>query len=128
VDLRGDGGQSRFTVEIADTPETRARGLMFREELATSAGMLFLFDPPRDVAFWMRNTPLPLDLIFVDERGEVIRVSADAVPFSDDRIPSGGVVRAVLEVNAGLAARFGIAEGDQMRHPAFAGADPLWPC
>lgn len=128
VDLRAAGGaRARFTVEIADTPESRARGLMFREDLPESHGMLFLFDPPESVAFWMRNTPLPLDLIFVRADGVVRRVTADAVPFSEATMPSGGPVRAVLEVNAGLAARFGIGEGAEMRHPAF-GEDAAWPC
>ncbi|MEO1686953.1 MAG: DUF192 domain-containing protein [Pseudomonadota bacterium] len=66
--------------------------------------------------------------MFLDTRGAVIRVTENAVPFSDDRLPSGGEVRAVLEINAGLADRFGIAEGDQMRHPAFDDGAPLWPC
>lgn len=127
VDLRGPGGMARFTVEIADEPEERARGLMFREDLPESHGMLFLFDRVAPVSFWMRNTPLPLDLIFLRADGTVRRVTEDAVPFSDASMPSGGPVRAVLEINAGLAERFGIEEGSEMRHPAF-GADAAWPC
>lgn len=127
VDLRGPAGASRFKVEIADTYESRARGLMHRETMPRDSGMLFLFDPPRPVAFWMRNTILPLDLVFIGPEGKVIRVTRDAVPFSEALMPSGGVVRAVLEVNAGEAARFGITEGDEVRHPAF-GKDAAWPC
>ncbi|MEM6742640.1 MAG: DUF192 domain-containing protein [Pseudomonadota bacterium] len=128
MDLRGEGGAAaRFAVEVADTPETRSRGLMFRESMPRSAGMLFIFDPPREVAFWMKNTPLPLDLIFFDEAGQVIRVS-QGVPFSEDRIPSGGVVRAVLEVNEGLMQAYGLGVGAEARHPAFAQGDPAWPC
>lgn len=100
---------------------------MFREDLARSAGMLFLFDPPRDVSFWMRDTPLPLDLIFLDAAGRVIRVS-QGEPFSEDRIPSGGVVRAVLEVNAGLMQAYGLGEGAEARHRAFEEGAPAWPC
>jgi Uncharacterized conserved protein len=127
VDIRGEDGLSRFVVEIAATPEARARGLMFREHLPESEGMLFLFEPVQPVSFWMRNTPLPLDLIFLAADGTVRRVTADAVPFSETPMPSGGPVRAVLEINAGLAARFGIEAGSQMRHPAF-GEDAAWPC
>lgn len=127
IDLRGPEGAARFVVEIADDDEERARGLMFREEMAQSHGMLFLFDPPRPVAFWMRNTPLPLDLIFLDASGRVLNVIADAVPFSEEHLPSDGVTRAVLEVNAGLAARYGIGPGAEARHPGF-GAEADWPC
>ncbi|MEC9432358.1 MAG: DUF192 domain-containing protein [Pseudomonadota bacterium] len=127
IDLRGPQGAARFVVEIADDDEERARGLMFREEMAASHGMLFLFDPPRPVAFWMRNTPLPLDLIFMDAAGRVLNVIADATPFSEEHLPSDGVTRAVLEVNAGLAARYGIGPGTQARHPGF-GEDADWPC
>ena len=123
IDIRGPGGVVRFALEIADTPAERAKGLMFREHLDERAGMLFLFDPPREVAFWMRNTPLPLDLIFLMPSGRVARVGADAVPFSDAAIPSNAVVSAVLEVNAGLAARFGIAPGAEARHPSFSSED-----
>lgn len=127
VDLRGFGGAARFRVEIADTYESRARGLMHREHMERDSGMLFLFEPPRPVAFWMRNTILPLDLIFVDAVGKVIRVTENAVPFSEALMPSGGPVRAVLEVNAGEAARFGVAQGTELRHPGF-GPGAAWPC
>jgi uncharacterized membrane protein (UPF0127 family) len=128
IDIRGPGGVVRFAIEIADTVDERARGLMYRTHLDEGAGMLFIFAPPREVAFWMRNTPLPLDLVFIDASGAVKRVSADAVPFSDAAIPSYAEVTAVLEINAGLAARFGIVEGAAARHPAFAATNPVWPC
>jgi uncharacterized protein len=128
VDLRGPNGMSRFSVEIADTPETRARGLMNRTGLAAGAGMLFLFDPPRETAFWMKNTPLPLDLIFIGQDGVVGRVAANATPYSEEEIPSGGVVRAVLEINGGLAAQLGIAQGSEVRHPALDQSRAAWPC
>lgn len=128
IDIRGPGGVVRFALEIADTPTSRASGLMFREHLDEGAGMLFVFDPPREVAFWMRNTPLPLDLVFIAPSGVVARVGANAVPFSETAIPSGAEVSAVLEINAGLAARFGIVQGAEARHPSFAGAGPVWPC
>ena len=127
VELRAASGPVRYRVELADTPDSRARGLMFRTELAADSGMLFLFDPPRPVAFWMRNTPLPLDLIFIDIAGVVRNVTRDAVPYSESLMPSGGVVRAVLEVNAGQARANGLVEGVAVRHPAF-GPDAVWPC
>lgn len=126
IDLRGDGGSARFSVEIADDDSERARGLMFREEMAEGHGMLFLFDPARPVSFWMRNTPLPLDLIFLDSEGRVLNVS-QGVPFSEDPIPSEGDARAVLEVNAGLMDRYGLGQGAEARHPAFGGT-AAWPC
>ena len=128
LDLRSDGAQNRFSVELAVTPAERARGLMHRTDLPASSGMLFLIDPPQHAAFWMKNTPLSLDLIFIDAQGVVIRVTENATPFSEAAMPSGAPVRAVLEVNAGLADRYRIAEGTQVRHPAFADADPVWPC
>jgi len=127
VDLRGPGGLARFTVEIADEPEERARGLMFREEMPDSHGMLFVFDEVQPVSFWMRNTPMSLDLLFVAQDGTVRRVTEDAVPFSEETMPSGGPVRAVLEVKAGMAERYGLEEGAEMRHPAF-GPEAAWPC
>ncbi len=128
VDLRGPGGESRFAVEIADTPESRARGLMERTDLAEGQGMLFVFDPPREVSFWMKNTPLPLDLIYIDRSGVVVRVAENATPYSEDRLPSGAPVRAVLEINGGLAARFGIAAGSEVRHPRLDQDAAVWPC
>lgn len=90
--------------------------------------MLFLFDPPRPVSFWMRNTPLPLDLLFIDATGTVRRITAEAVPFAETLLPSGGEVRAVLEINGGAAAAAGIAPGDVLRHPAFDPVRAAWPC
>ncbi|MFA7433036.1 MAG: DUF192 domain-containing protein [Gemmobacter sp.] len=127
VELRGPGGQARFTVELADTPTTRARGLMFRESMPRSAGMLFIFDEPGPVSFWMRNTLIPLDMIFADEAGRVLHVHPMAIPHDETPIEGGEGVLAVLEINGGLAARMGIAPGAEMRHPAF-GAGAAWPC
>ncbi len=127
VTLRGDWGQARFTVEVVDTPETRAQGLMFREHLPRRGGMLFLYDAPQPVSFWMRNTLIPLDMIFVGADGVVTRVHENAVPMDETPIPGGQEVQAVLEVNAGIASMFGIAPGTEMRHEAF-GADAAWPC
>ncbi len=126
IDLRDDGGSARFTVEIADDDAERSLGLMYREEMAEGHGMLFLFDPPRPVSFWMRNTPLPLDLIFIDSEGRVLNV-LQGKPFSEEAIPSEGTAKAVLEVNAGLMDRYGMGRGTEARHPAF-GQGAAWPC
>tara|TARA_R110000751_G_scaffold12683_16_gene43438 strand:- start:56 stop:538 length:483 start_codon:yes stop_codon:yes gene_type:complete len=127
VELKADDASARFTVEIADTALERAQGLMHREDMAAGHGMLFLFDTPRPVSFWMKNTPLPLDMIFIDETGEVLNVIANAEPFTEDPRPSEGDTRAVLEINGGLAERYGIGAGALVRHPAF-GDEAAWPC
>jgi len=111
-------------VEVARTPEEQSRGLMFRRGLAPDAGMLFLNDPPRVMTMWMRNTILPLDMIFFDPQGRVTRIVERTVPFSEAIIPSGGPVRGVLEVNAGTAARLGLKPGDRIAHPAVGQAGP----
>jgi uncharacterized membrane protein (UPF0127 family) len=128
VDLRSDAGVVRFAVEIADDPQERSRGLMHRTELAEGAGMLFLFDRPQRQSFWMKNTPLPLDIIFVDARGVVESIAAETTPFSEQPLPSDGPVIAVLEINGGLAERYGIGVGAELRHPAFQDGNPAWPC
>lgn len=92
---------------------------MFRRGMPADHGMLFDFATEQPVAFWMKNTPLPLDMIFIDAQGTVAGIAADTVPFSEAPIPSPVPVRAVLEVNAGTAARLGIAVGDRVRHPIF---------
>ena len=128
AELRGPWGQARFTVELAITPEEQARGLMFRETLPRGAGMLFLYDRPQRVAFWMRNTLIPLDMIFVDATGTVTRIHHEAVPLDETPIPGGDGVLAVLEINGGLARRFGMTEGTELRHPRMPQATAAWPC
>lgn len=109
-------GRTNFNVEIADNPESRARGLMFREHLAPNTGMLFDFGNDQDVAFWMKNTPLSLDMIFIRSDGVVMRIAKDTVPFSEVGIPSGFPVRFVLEVEAGTASRIGLKPGDHIEN------------
>ena len=128
VELRTpEGARHRFNVEIADTDETRARGLMFREVLPRSSGMLFVYDRPVRAAFWMENTLIFLDMIFVDAKGEVTSVHHRARPLDRTVIDGGPGVLAVLEINGGMAAPMGIVPGTVLRHPAF-GADAAWPC
>ena len=125
--LRGDWGTARFSVELADTRKSRARGLMFREELPKSHGMLFVYPEPSFVAFWMKNTLIPLDMLFIDARGVVKRVHHQAIPGDLTQIPGGAGILAVLEINGGLARVMGIGEGSELRHPAF-GPGAAWPC
>ncbi len=128
VMLRGDWGQARFTVELANTPQTRSQGLMFREAMPKSAGMLFIYDAPQRATFWMRNTLIPLDMIFTDETGTVRHVHHEAIPGDETTIDGGSGVLTVLEINGGLARSMGIVVGSEMRHPAFDAALAAWPC
>ncbi len=112
-------GDHVFSVEIAATPETRERGLMYRRFMPQDRGMLFEFDRDDPVAFWMRNTLIPLDMVFIARNGRVTRVVDRAEPLSETPIPSGGPCAAVLELNGGVAAAIGLRAGDAVRHPFF---------
>ncbi|MFX0540496.1 DUF192 domain-containing protein [Roseovarius sp. S4756] len=128
VQLRGDWGQARFAIELADDEAERAQGLMHRESLPQSGGMLFVYPETRTVGFWMKNTLIPLDMIFVDATGTVARVHSNAVPGDLTPIMGGADIKAVLEINGGLAERLGIAPGTQMRHPSFVEDRAAWKC
>ena len=121
-------GVVRFSVEVADDPEERARGLMFRETMPKSAGMIFFYERPQHAVFWMKNTLIPLDMIFADATGLVTQVHADAIPHDETGIDGGDEVMAVLEINAGLAKRLGIAPGAVIRHPGFEQSTARWRC
>lgn len=127
VDLRGDWGTARFGVEVADDPQERSLGLMNRDTLPRSAGMLFVYERPQRATFWMKNTLIPLDMIFMDESGIVTHVHENAVPLDLTGIEGGEGVRFVLEINGGLAGRLGIVDGSELRHPAI-GEAAAWPC
>ena len=114
-------GEKRFSIEIANDPSERQAGLMFRKDMADDHGMLFVFEAPQPVGFWMRNTVMPLDLIFIGQDGRVKAIRRGE-PFSDAVISPGEPVRFVLELKAGTAAKEGIADGDLVRHPAIAAA------
>lgn len=109
-------GDVSFSIEVADRDEERARGLMFRHDLPDDRGMLFIFEQTRRVAFWMKNTPLPLDLVFIGENGVVLNVSRGE-PQSTDVISPPTPVRFVLELKAGTAQKAGVADGDKVHHP-----------
>ena len=108
-----------FSVEIADTEATREKGLMFRKKLPEGQGMLFDFKREQDVAFWMKNTYIPLDMIFIRGNGRILRIAHDTEPLSTALIPSGGPVQAVLEVIGGTAKKLGIAPGDRVASAIF---------
>lgn len=115
-----DAGPVSFRVELAMTPEQRARGLMHRKSMPENVGMLFDFGQTRIVSMWMRNTYLPLDMVFMTEDGTIVTIAADTVPLSEEVISSGEPVRYVLELNSGIAAARGIAVGDKAQHPSIA--------
>ncbi len=119
--IETDRGPVDFNVELAVTPQQHARGLQGRRALAADAGMLFDFGPSSSVAMWMKDTYIPLDMLFIGNDGRIIAIAADTKPFSLDEISPSGAVRAVLELNAGAAARFGIRIGDRVDHPIFQG-------
>src|SRR5262245_52029556 len=109
----------KFNVELAVNEAERARGLMFRDKLGPYDGMLFDFHREAPVSFWMKNTLIPLDMLFIAADGTIRHVHANAVPLSTDPIPSEYPVRAVLEINGGSARLLGIKPGDKVEHPIF---------
>ena len=115
-------GRFLFTVEVAETAAQRQQGLQHRKSLAAGAGMLFDYKRVRPVAMWMKNTLIPLDMLFIDGAGRVVNVAPDTVPLSLATIPSAAPVRAVLEVNAGTARRLGVRPGDRVLHAIFGNA------
>lgn len=113
-------GPHRFNVELADTAEKRSVGLMHRPAMAADSGMLFDFKTDGQVTMWMRNTRIPLDMLFITRDGRIANIAERTVPFSETTIPSKGPVRAVLELNGGTSARLKIRPGDRVDHPMFA--------
>ncbi|MGH1572260.1 DUF192 domain-containing protein [Methylobacterium sp. P31] len=112
-------GPKRFDVEVMRDDAGRARGLMFRRHMAADHGMLFDFERDEPVTMWMKNTYLPLDMVFIQRDGTISRIAADTEPLSTAIIASGSPVLAVLELNAGTAAKLGIQPGDRVEHPMF---------
>lgn len=115
--IHAGGSTYKFEVELATTPAEREQGLMFRKTLAANAGMLFLYPDEQQVAFWMKNTLIPLDMLFLKADGSIARIAHDAVPLDETPIPSNADVKAVLEVNGGTATSLGIKEGDKVDYP-----------
>jgi uncharacterized protein len=119
LEIVSGSGVHAFNVELATTEPERERGLMFRKELPQGQGMLFDFFTDQPVSFWMHNTYIPLDMIFIRHDGVVMRVAENTKPLSDDLVPSGAPVRAVLEVIGGTVRQLGIKAGDKVINPIF---------
>jgi hypothetical protein len=117
--IEAASGAHHFTIELATSPEQRAQGLMFRQTLAPEAGMLFLYAADQQITMWMKNTLIPLDMLFIAGDGRILNIAERTIPGSLAAIPSDGPARGVLEVNGGTAARLGIKPGDTVVYPAF---------
>lgn len=118
--VTGGGKTLRFKVEVVDTEASRERGLMYRMSLPRDRGMLFDFKQPQEqVSFWMKNTFIPLDIIFISPDGQIINIAKQAKPFDETPLPSAGPVLGVLEINGGEADQLGIGPGDKVRQRMF---------
>jgi uncharacterized protein len=126
VDLRDSDTDVRFHVEVMDTEPEREKGLMFRKSLPKFSGMLFVYESAQPVAFWMKNTLIPLDMLFFDGAGKLTRIKSQAQPLDETPVIGGDDVRYVLEINGGLAETLGIDVGAELRNPAVEGA--AWSC
>ena len=119
LEIASKTGVHIFAVEVVDNDADRAKGLMYRRELPEGRGMLFDFHRDQEVSFWMQNTYIPLDMIFIRGDGQILRIEENTVPLSTRMIPSRGAVRAVLEVIGGTSRKLGIAPGDRVASPIF---------
>lgn len=125
LSIASANGKHNFHVETAKTSTEQERGLMFRTNIPKDQGMLFAPYPPeggapREASFWMKNTPSALDIIFIRADGTIARIAEDAIPFNETPLSSGEPVAAILEINGGLSAELGIAEGDKVSWPGSA--------
>jgi uncharacterized membrane protein (UPF0127 family) len=129
LDIRDEGVSAKFNVEVAVSPEEKARGLMYRESMPMFSGMLFVYSQPQRVSFWMRNTLIPLDMVFIGADGIVRHVHENARPLDETGIPGGSDdIQYVLELNGGLARMLNITPGAEIRHPAINSNLAAWPC
>jgi len=112
--ITAKGKRHEFRVEVAATGIEQGKGLMFRTAMGADEGMIFPMDPPRPASFWMRNTVIPLDLIFVGPDGKILNIAANAIPYDESPLTSHGAVKGVLELNGGRAAQLGILPGDSV--------------
>ncbi len=128
IEIRGAWGFTHYSIEIADDPREQAKGLMFRRHLAKDSGMLFVYSAPQHTAFWMKNTLIPLDMLFIDDTGRIKRIAQNARPLDETPIDGGAGVKLVLEINGGLSKKTGITIGDQIRHLSISPSKALWPC
>ncbi|MYL97396.1 DUF192 domain-containing protein [Novosphingobium sp. FGD1] len=114
LSVKSANGTHAFRVEVATTPQEQAKGLMFRTQMGADEGMVFVNKPPRPASFWMRNTVIPLDIIFVGTDHRILNIAANAQPYDESPVSSTGVTSAVLELNGGRAAQLGIKPGDKV--------------
>ena len=121
LEIATKSGVQVFSVEMATTEQEKETGLMYRKELADGKGMLFDFSPAQEVSMWMKNTYIPLDMIFIRADGRILRIAENTEPLSTKIISSRGLARGVLEVIAGTAKKYGIEPGDRVAHPLFNG-------
>jgi uncharacterized membrane protein (UPF0127 family) len=121
LEVASKTGVHAFSVELATNDAERSKGLMFRKELPEGKGMLFDFQTEQAVAFWMKNTYVSLDMIFIRANGQILSIAENTEPLSERPVPSGGPVRGVLEVVAGTAKKLGIKPGDRVAHRIFSG-------
>lgn len=121
LEIASKTGVHAFSVELATTEAEREKGLMYRKSLPEGQGMLFDFQRDQEVGFWMKNTYIPLDMIFIRSDGRIWRIAENTEPLSERIVPSNGPVRAVLEVIGGTVRKLGIAPGDRVAHPIFKG-------
>ncbi len=121
LEIATQAGVRTFLVEMATTPEEKATGLMHRKHLPDGQGMLFDFSPVQQVTMWMKNTYIPLDMIFIGPNGRILRIAENTEPLSTGIISSRGPAKAVLEVIGGTAKKYGIARGNRVSHPLFNG-------
>ncbi len=128
IDLRWSGGSARFSVELADNEAERAQGLMFRETLGRFSGMIFVYPNEQSVNFWMRNTLIPLDILFFDSKGLLKKVHQNARPLDLSSLFGGDAIQYVLEINGGMVAKLGIKEGTEMRYPMVENKHAVWKC
>ncbi len=129
VSITGGFGEARFNVDVVDDEASRAQGLMHVPSLPLSRGMLFVYDRPQRMSFWMRNTLIELDMLFVDSAGVIRHIHHRAQPLDETPISPGEMeLTGVLEINGGLARRLGIAVGDVLRHPAFESGETAQAC
>jgi uncharacterized membrane protein (UPF0127 family) len=119
LEIATKSGVHVFSVEMATTEEEKQTGLMWRKELPDGKGMLFDFSPEQQISMWMKNTYIPLDMIFIRADGRILRIAENTEPLSTKIISSGGLAKGVLEVIAGTAQKYGIQPGDRVAHPLF---------
>ena len=128
IELRQNGVLAQFNIELAIKPEEQAQGLMFRESMPQFSGMLFINERPRRVSFWMKNTLIPLDMLFIDEIGVVQTIKHSATPLDLTPIPGGDHIQYVLEINGGMANLLGLSAGAETRYIGYSQENAIWPC